>query len=113
MSFQIPATNPTSSSGGGDQLVPMDPSPEHLPPIQSSDDQGKTLPKYRMGIGQRILGTLANFANGFARTGAQPTYVGPGALNKRYYQDQADREQQNQYIAQHNNEAYWNYVDPG
>ena len=85
---------------------------QDLPPVQSSDNQGKTLPKYRMGIGQRILGTLANFANGFARNGAQPVYVGPGALNNRYYQDQAAREQQNQYIAQHSNEAYWNYVDP-
>lgn len=50
-------------------------------------------PKYRMGMGQRILGTLANFANGFARSGASPVYVGPGALNNRYYQDEALREQ--------------------
>lgn len=59
----------------------------------SRDAQGKTLPKYRMGIGQRILGTFANFANGFARNGASPVYVGPGALNNRYYQDEQEREQ--------------------
>lgn len=59
----------------------------------SRDAQGKTLPKYRMGIGQRILGTFANFANGFARNGASPVYVGPGALNNRYYQDEQERQQ--------------------
>jgi hypothetical protein len=41
------------------------------------DSAGKS--KYHMGIGQRILGTVANFANGFARDGAAPIYVGPGA----------------------------------
>ena len=48
-------------------------------------------PKYRMGTGQRILGTLANFASGFAGHGGSPVYVGPGALNHRYYQDEALR----------------------
>jgi hypothetical protein len=72
-----------------------DQKPADLPPINPRDDQGKTLPKYRMGIGQRILGTVANFANGFARNGAEPIYVGPGALNNRYYQDQELRQQQN------------------
>lgn len=67
----------------------------NLPPINPRDDQGKTLPKYRMGIGQRILGTVANFANGFARNGADPIYVGPGALNNLYYQDEDLRQQQN------------------
>jgi len=41
--------------------------PTYLPPIQARDDQGKTVPKYRMGIGQRILATVANFANGVWR----------------------------------------------
>ena len=48
-------------------------------------------PNYRMGTGQRILGTLANFASGFAGHGGSPVYVGPGALNHRYYQDEALR----------------------
>ena len=48
-------------------------------------------PKYRMGTGQRILGTLANFASGFAGQGGSPVYVGPGALNNRYYRDEAQR----------------------
>lgn len=59
----------------------------------SRDAQSKTLPQYRMGIGQRILGTFANFVNGFARNGASPVYVGPGALNNRYYQDEQERQQ--------------------
>ena len=60
-------------------------------PTRHRDDQGRTLPQYRMGIGHRILGTLANFANGFAGNRAQPIYVGPGALNNRYYQDEQQR----------------------
>ena len=67
----------------------------YMPPIQTTDAQGKTLPKYRMGIGHRILATVANFANGFAGNGAAPIYVGPGALNNRYYQDEGYREQAN------------------
>jgi hypothetical protein len=66
---------------------------KYSPVTPSRDAQGKTLPKYRMGIGQRILGTFANFANGFARNGASPVYVGPGALNNRYYQDERERQQ--------------------
>lgn len=69
--------------------------PVRVRPIQTRDAQGKTLPKYRMGVGQRILATVANFANGFARNGVAPIYVGPGALNNRYYQDEAIRQQQN------------------
>lgn len=69
--------------------------PAYVPSIQTRDAQGKTLPKYRMGIGQRILATVANFANGFAGNGAAPIYAGPGALNNRYYQDEGTRQQQN------------------
>jgi|GEM_PF-5646735 hypothetical protein len=53
----------------------------HTPP----DTQDR---KYRMGIGQRILGSLVNFAGGFSHNGLPPVYVGPGALNSRYYRDQ-------------------------
>lgn len=67
----------------------------YMPPIQTRDAQGKTLPKYRMGVGQRILASVANFAKGFAGNGAAPVYVGPGALNNRYYQDEGYREQVN------------------
>src|SRR5262249_26712043 len=70
--------------------------PSYVPPIQSRDAQGKTLPQYRMGIGHRILGTLVNFANGFAGNHSQPVYVGAGALNNRYYQEEAQRQRQNQ-----------------
>ena len=40
-------------------------------------------PKYRMGIGQRLLGALGNFASGV--TGGGPVkYIGPGATNRAY-----------------------------
>ena len=83
----------------------------YLPPIKTQDNQGKTLPQYRMGTGQRILGTLANFASGFAGHGGSPVYVGPGALNNRYYRDEADREHQNQIAAQQNADHFRNEID--
>src|SRR5262249_50461474 len=88
---QQKSVSTTSSQDAGAQ----GPKPSYVPPIQTRDAQGKTLPQYRMGIGHRILGTLANFANGFAGNHAQPIYVGPGALNNRYYQEEAQRQQQN------------------
>jgi len=43
-----------------------------------------------MGLGQRLLGTLANFAMGFgSRGGAEPIYVGPGATNARFARDKS------------------------
>jgi hypothetical protein len=66
---------------------------QYSTPTQFRDAQGKTLPQYRMGIGHRILGTLANFANGFAGNHIAPLYVGRGALNNRYYQDERVRQQ--------------------
>lgn len=81
---------------------------QYTTPTQYLDARGKTLPQYRMGIGHRILGTLANFANGFAGNRAQPIYVGPGALNNRYYQDERQREQ-NLDAAQ---QELWGYQGP-
>jgi hypothetical protein len=50
-------------------------------------------PKYRMGFGQRLLGTFANAATGFAKPGSAPVVdVGPGALNNNFYRDEAMRE---------------------
>lgn len=48
--------------------------------------------KYKMGVGGKILGSLANFASGFGRNPGQPIYVGPGATNARYSRDEAMRE---------------------
>ena len=48
--------------------------------------------KYRMGIGQRILGSLVNFGNGFSRGSLPTVHVGPGAVNSRYYRDERQRE---------------------
>src|SRR5262249_6907391 len=86
---------PVSTTSSQDARAQGPKPSSYVPPIQSRDAQGKTLPQYRMGIGHRILGTLANFANGFAGNHAQPVYVGPGALNNRYYQEEAQRQQQN------------------
>src|SRR5947209_11915981 len=63
------------------------------PPYESDNTSGPHAPpdpddrRYRMGIGQRILGSVANFLNGFAKNGADPIYVGPGAHNSRYGRD--------------------------
>ncbi|PYP89409.1 MAG: hypothetical protein DMG65_13680 [Candidatus Angelobacter sp. Gp1-AA117] len=45
---------------------------------------------YRMGIGGRILGTLANFLSGVNGGGAT-VYTGPGATNNRYAQAERRR----------------------
>lgn len=57
----------------------------------------KNDPKYRMGIGGRILGSLANFASGMAGSGRPPVYVGPGATNRAY--DQAEQDRKNRMAA--------------
>src|SRR5215472_8090522 len=92
---QMPAvsTPSTQDVGAPGSKPPVTTPPSYVPAIQTRDAQGKTLPQYRMGIGHRILGTLTNFANGFAGNHAQPIYVGPGALNNRYYQDERQRRQ--------------------
>lgn len=43
----------------------------------------KVKPDYRMGVGGRIIGTVANFLSGFGGRGPV-TYVGPGATNRAY-----------------------------
>lgn len=48
-------------------------------------------PIYKMGWGQRVLGTVANFASGFGGKGPV-AYVGPGATNRRYDIDESTRE---------------------
>lgn len=53
---------------------------------------GKTLDQYKMGFGQRLLGSLVNFGNGFSRNGAEPIQVGPGATNRRYTVDETNRQ---------------------
>lgn len=55
-------------------------------PLNPNDRQ------YRMGIGQRILGSLVNFGNGFSGGRLPTVHVGPGAVNSRYYQDERQRE---------------------
>lgn len=81
----------------------MDPRYEGVLVAEKKDSQptDRTKPQYRMGIGGRILGTLANLFTGgiggavagFIRPGMTPVYVGKGATNNRYYQDELARQQ--------------------
>jgi hypothetical protein len=66
---------------------------QRINPYQTDPQTGKrtTLPQYRMGTGMRILGSIANFASGFGGKGPV-AYVGPGATNARYQQDEAQRQ---------------------
>ena len=60
--------------------------------INPANGKMQTKPEYRMGWKGRLAGTAANFLNGFARDGAAPIYVGPGATNRRYAADEKQRE---------------------
>ena len=61
----------------------------------------RTRREYHMGIGGRILGTLGNLFTGgvggavagFIRPGMAPIYVGKGATNNRYSQDESARQE--------------------
>jgi hypothetical protein len=66
---------------------------QRINPYQTDPQTGKrtTLPQYRMGTGMRIVGSIANFASGFGGKGPV-AYVGPGATNARYQQDEAQRQ---------------------
>lgn len=71
--------------------------PPQMPPAPPAMDpnavgaNGKS--KYRMSLGERIAGTAANFLNGFARNGQAAVYVGRGARNQQWNQDQELSEQ--------------------
>lgn len=91
---EIPSPMGTSTPGRIQSLVaqraqvgqPLDP---------NAVDPNTGKPKYKMGIGSRILGTLSIAARGFASDGrAEPIFVGPGAKNNRYYTEEASREAQ-------------------
>jgi hypothetical protein len=58
---------------------------------RSAVDPNTGKPMYKMGWGQRVLGTVANFASGFGGKGPV-AYVGPGATNRRYDIDESTRE---------------------
>lgn len=61
-------------------------------PINPRDASGNTKPQYRMGLGTRILGGLAAAAEGFGGHQYTGPYIGPGATNRRYAQDEAQRQ---------------------
>jgi hypothetical protein len=49
-------------------------------------------PMYKMGLGQKLLGTASNFLTGFGGGKTQPVCVGPGATNSRFDRDETTRE---------------------
>jgi hypothetical protein len=70
-------TLPSLMQQRSESAKPIDPN--------ATDASGKKM--YRMGTGQRILASIANFGSGFAHTGDAPIYVGPGATNQRFARD--------------------------
>ena len=57
------------------------------------DASGKHI--YRMSLGQKIAGNVANFANGFATRGRAPVIpMGPGTTNGRYAEAENQREKE-------------------
>lgn len=66
---------------------------DYLRNLQVTD---ATKPEYRMGIGGRIMGTLANFLSGMRGAGPM-VYTGRGATNSRY--NQAERLRQEHLAA--------------
>lgn len=80
------ANNPQLADLAREQAMygkPLDP---------SKVDPATGKPVYKMGVGGKILGSLANFASGFSKNPGAPIYVGPGATNARYSRDEAMRE---------------------
>jgi hypothetical protein len=58
------------------------------PLVRNAVDPKTGKPQYRMGLGQRLLGTASRFGGGKT----PPVYVGPGATNWRFDRDEATRE---------------------
>ena len=75
-------------------------------------------PKYKMGIGGRIMGTVANFLSGMAR-GGPVVNVGKGAVNSQYYRDEENRLRQLNDIQARNTiqrrqqQDYWEQLGRG
>jgi hypothetical protein len=62
------------------------------PTDPSAVDPTTGKPMYRLGVGGRVLGTAANFLQGFGKRPFTPTYVGPDATNARYDRDETMRQ---------------------
>jgi hypothetical protein len=100
--LSAPSTPPASLSTALDKSTTMPPAPNTLrfgELAQQRAREGAPLdpndPKYKMGIGGKILGAVANALTGFASRGTAPTrYVGPGATNARYERD-TEQQQKN------------------
>jgi hypothetical protein len=66
---------------------------EYGKPIdRAAVDPATGKPKYRMGLGQRLLGAVADFGLGFSGSRNPGVYIGPGATNHRYDVDEATRQ---------------------
>jgi hypothetical protein len=90
--FEAPAPPPNlNMPGAGLPKLDMPAASRPMSLVQSlSKAIDPNDPKYKMGIGGRIMGTVANFLSGMARQGPA-VYTGKGAVNSRYYRDEANR----------------------
>jgi hypothetical protein len=81
-----------------DKSTAMPPAPTNLrlgDLIQQRAHAGQPIdrndPKYKMGTGMKVLGTVGNFLSGFGGSKREPTYVGSGATNARYARDESQQ----------------------
>jgi len=81
----MPANHAELVKREGELSKPLDP---------NATDPRTGKPMYRMSLGQRILGTFANAANGFARNGQPLVDVSSGATNSRYARESGLRQEE-------------------
>jgi ribosomal protein L17 len=88
---QIP--QPPTGAQNPNRVGWMQKQAEDMKPLDRNAVDPKTgKPQYRMGLGQRLLGTASNFLTGSGGGKTPPIYVGPGATNWRFDRDEATRE---------------------
>jgi hypothetical protein len=84
---EAPVTPPNLNMPGAGLPNLNIPAPR-LPSLLTAPDPND--PKYKMGIGGRIMGTVANFLSGMNHQGPVVN-TGKGALNSQYYRDEENR----------------------
>lgn len=82
---QVPKPPTGSGNPNLTDLLKQQAENKPIDPRATDPATGKSM--YKMGVGQRIAGTAANFLQGFGKRPFTPIYTGPGATNGRYDQD--------------------------